>query len=49
MKEGEGERKFSQKPKQLKFLKSLAPPLMAALVALSPIHNPPGTQNPSSQ
>ncbi|XP_019055579.1 PREDICTED: cytochrome c6, chloroplastic [Nelumbo nucifera] len=33
----------AETPKQIKFLKSLAPPLMAALVALSPLCNPPAS------
>ncbi|XP_057510078.1 cytochrome c6, chloroplastic [Actinidia eriantha] len=41
-KEGGGRKPVVQKQnQQVKFIKSLAPPLMAALVALSPIINPP--------
>ena len=37
-----GKTPVHEKQKQVKFLKGLAPPLMAAVVALSPICNTPG-------
>lgn len=42
VKEGEPNPVFQRQREQLKFIKRLAPPLMAAIVALSPILNPPG-------
>ncbi|CAK9148568.1 unnamed protein product [Ilex paraguariensis] len=43
MKRGEGQSPVGERQKQVRFLKSWASPLMAALVALSPVLNPPGT------
>ncbi|KAM7530255.1 hypothetical protein LguiB_033665 [Lonicera macranthoides] len=42
VKEGEPNPVFQRQKEQVKFIKSLAPSLMAAIVALSPILNPEG-------
>jgi len=45
-KQGESQNPVVLKQKEVKLVKSLAPPLMAALVALSPIVNTPGNLQP---